>query len=104
MCLIDAAEHGKLNQISRDANLLLLVTNNRMPQDKRLQFYRDLKASMNWVYKYHTVEYDNVLNVNVLNVNNVTKTCIRMLLVRISELEHGSPPAVEWKRRAFRLC
>jgi hypothetical protein len=64
MCLIDAAERGKLNQISRDASLMLLVTNKRMPQDKRLQFYRDLKASMNWVYKYHTVEYDNVLNVN----------------------------------------
>lgn len=43
---------------------MLLVTNNRMLQDKRLQFYRDLKASVNWVYKYHTVEFDNVLNVN----------------------------------------
>jgi hypothetical protein len=64
MCLIDAAERGKLNQISRDASWMLLVTNNWMPQDKRLQFYRDLKASMNWVYKYHTVDFENVLNVN----------------------------------------
>ena len=65
-CLKDFALRGKLNQISSDCMLIELVNSNNLGVSQRKQFYKDLRAVMNFAYSYSTVEYGGVENLENL--------------------------------------
>lgn len=59
-CLKDFALRGKLNAISSDCSLIELIQNYNLGVTHRRQFFKDLKAVMNFNYSYATVEFPGV--------------------------------------------
>lgn len=61
--LRDFAMHQKLvSCLTDDAEIIQLVQSNNMEKNERVQFYRNLKAQMNWKYMNSTVIFSGVFN------------------------------------------
>lgn len=58
--LLDARARGKLNCITLDADLLECVHSNTLDQNDRLEFYRCLKAQMQYSHNHRCVVFANV--------------------------------------------
>lgn len=58
--LLDFRARGKLNCITLDADLLECVNSNNMEQSERLEFFRCLKAQMQYAHNHRCVTFANV--------------------------------------------